>query len=164
MNDLLWIGPSVQKRRQALGLTQTALARLAGLSRATVNGLERGSLADLSMGRLGRLLQLLGLRLQWESAHAPSDGVLAVAAQMCSVSYTDALPPSVLAAALVSGVLPEAYGAQLINFVDEVPLQVVVGAVEAAAAQSGVPAAKVWKHIGEWARAQQSPRREWIGF
>jgi transcriptional regulator with XRE-family HTH domain len=164
MNDLLWIGPSVQKRRQALGLTQTALARLAGLSRATVNGLERGSLADLSMGRLGRLLQVLGLRLQWESAHAPSDRALAVAAQLCSVSYTVALPPSVLAAALASGELPEAYGAHMGTFVDEVPLQVVVGAVEAAAAQGGVPAAKVWKHIGAWARAQQSPRKEWVGF
>ena len=152
------------KRRQALGLTQTALARLAGLSRATVNGLERGSLADLSMGRLGRLLQVMGLRLQWEPAHAPSDQALAQAAQMCSVSYGDALPPGVLAAALASGVPPQAYGAHMITLVDEVPLPVVVGAVEAAAAQGGVPAAKVWTHIGAWARAQKSPRKEWIGF
>jgi transcriptional regulator with XRE-family HTH domain len=164
MNDLLWIGPSVLKRRQELGLTQTALARLAGLSRATVNGLERGSLADLSMGRLGRLLQVMGLRLQWEPAHATSDKALAQAAQMCSVSYTDALPPSVLAAALASGVLPEAYGAHMITFVDEVPLQVVVGAVEAAAQGAGVPAAKVWKHIATWARTMQSPRKEWYGL
>ena len=164
MNDLLWIGPTVLKRRQALGLTQTALARLAGLSRATVNGLERGSLADLSMGRLGRLLQVMGLRLQWEPARGASDQALAQAAQMCSVSYSDALPPGVLAAALASGVLPQAYGAHMITLVDEVPLPVVVGAVEAAAAQGGVPAAKVWKHIGAWARAQKSPRKEWIGF
>jgi transcriptional regulator with XRE-family HTH domain len=143
MNDLLWIGPSVQKRRQALGLTQTALARLAGLSRATVNGLERGSLADLSMGRLGRLLQLLGLRLQWESAHAPSDGALAVAAQTCSVSFSTVLPPQVLAAALASGELPLAYRAHMGTLIDEAPLPVVVAAVQAAAAQGGVPAAKV---------------------
>jgi transcriptional regulator with XRE-family HTH domain len=164
MNDLLWIGPSVLKRRQELGLTQTALARLAGLSRATVNGLERGSLANLSLGRLGRLLQVMGLRLQWEPQRAPSERALAVAAQMCSVSYTDVLPTSVLAAALASGEQPAAYGAHLITFVDEVPLQVVVGAVEAAAAQGGVPAAKVWKHIGAWARAQQSPRKAWYGL
>jgi transcriptional regulator with XRE-family HTH domain len=164
MNDLLWIGPAVHKRRQELGLSQTALARLAGLSRATVNGLERGSLANLSLGRLGQLLQVVGLRLQWEPQRAPSDKALAQAAQMCSVSYTDVLPPSVLAAALASGEQPEAYGAHLITFVDEVPLQVVVGAVEAAAAQGGVPPAKVWKHIGAWARAQQSPRKEWYGL
>lgn len=99
------------------------------------------------------MLEVLGLRLQWESAPAPSDRALAQVAQMCSVSYTDALPPSVLAAALASGVLPEAYAAHMTTFVDEVPLQVVVGAVESAAAQGGVPAAKVWKHIGVWARA-----------
>jgi transcriptional regulator with XRE-family HTH domain len=164
MNDLLWIGPSVLKRRQELGLSQTALARLAGLSRATVNGLERGSLANLSLGRLGQLLQVMGLRLQWEPQRAPSERALAQAAQMCSVSYADALPPTVLAAALASGVQPVEYGAHLITFVDEVPLQAVVGAVEVAAAQSGVPAAKVWKHIGVWARDQQSPRKEWYGL
>jgi transcriptional regulator with XRE-family HTH domain len=164
MNDLLWIGPSVQKRRQALGLTQTALARLAGLSRATVNGLERGSLADLSMGRLGRLLQVLGLRLQWESAHAPSDRALAVAAQTCSVSFSTVLTPQVLAEALASGELPLAYRAHMGTLIDEAPLSVVVAAAEAAAAQGGVPAAKVWKHIGAWARTLQSPRKEWVGF
>lgn len=164
MNDLLWIGPSVQKRRQALGLTQTALARLAGLSRATVNGLERGSLADLSMGRLGRLLEVLGLRLQWEPARAPSDRALAVAAQTCSVSFSTELPPPVLAAALVSGVLPLAYRAHIGTLIDEAPLQVVVAAVEGAAAQGGVPAASVWKHIGAWARTLLSPRKEWYGL
>jgi transcriptional regulator with XRE-family HTH domain len=90
MNDLLWIGSSVHQRRLELGLTQGALARMAGVSRATVNGLERGSLANLSLGRLGLLLQ-----------------------------------------------------------------------VEAAAVRGGVPAAKVWRHIGVWARLMRSPRKEW---
>jgi transcriptional regulator with XRE-family HTH domain len=149
MNDLLWIGPAVHKRRQALGLTQAALAALAGVSRATVNGLERGSLADLSMGRLGRL---------------PSDRALAVAAQTCSVSFGTVLPPQVLAQALASGVLPLAYRAHMGTLIDEAPLSVVVAAVEAAAAQGGVPAAMVWKHIGAWARALLSPRKEWYGL
>jgi transcriptional regulator with XRE-family HTH domain len=164
MNDLLWIGPSVLKRRQELGLTQTALARLAGLSRATVNGLERGSLADLSMGRLGRLLQVMGLRLQWEPQRAPSERALAVAAQTCSVSFSTVLPAQVLAAALVSGVLPQDYRAHMGTLIDEAPLSVVVAAVEAAAVQGGVPAARVWNHIGAWARALRSPRKEWYGL
>jgi transcriptional regulator with XRE-family HTH domain len=164
MNDLLWIGPALHKRRQELGLTQTALARLAGVSRATVNGLERGSLANLSLGRLGQLLQVMGLRLQWEPQRAPGDRALAQAAQMCSVSYSKALPPNVLAAALASGKLPEAYMANMVTFVDEVPLQVVVAAVEAAARGADVPAAAVWKHLGTWARTLQSPRKEWYGL
>jgi transcriptional regulator with XRE-family HTH domain len=164
MNDLLWIGPAVHKRRQELGLTQAALAGLAGVSRATVNGLERGSLANLSLGRLGQLLQVMGLRLQWEPQRAPSERALAVAAQTCSVSFSTELPPQVLAAALVSGVLPQDYHAHMGTLIDEAPLSVVVAAVEAAAAQGGVPAARVWKHIGAWARAILSPRKEWNGF
>jgi transcriptional regulator with XRE-family HTH domain len=164
MNDLLWIGPSVLKRRQELGLTQTALARLAGLSRATVNGLERGSLADLSMGRLGRLLQVMGLRLQWEPALGVDALALTIAAQTASVSLATPLPPEVLAQALASGVLPKAYSAHIGTLLDEAPLQVIVAAVEAAATQGCVPAAKVWKHVGEWARVQRSPRKEWHGL
>ncbi len=154
----------VHKRRQELGLTQTALARLAGVSRATVNGLERGSLANLSLGRLGQLLQVMGLRLQWEPVPAPNDKALAQAAQMCSVSYSKVLPPSVLAAALATGELPDAYMANMVTFVDEVPLQVVVAAVEAAARGANVSAASVWKHVGAWARAMLSPRKEWYGL
>jgi transcriptional regulator with XRE-family HTH domain len=164
MNDLLWIGPAVHKRRQELGLTQAALAALAGVSRATVNGLERGSLADLSMGRLGRLLQVVGLRLQWEPAQRVDALALTIAAQTAGVSLSTPLPPQVLAQALASGVLPKAYSAHIGTLLDEAPLPVIVAAVEAAAVQSGVPAAKVWKHVGEWARAQQSPRKEWYAL
>jgi transcriptional regulator with XRE-family HTH domain len=164
MNDLLWIGPSVLKRRQELGWTQTSLARLAGVSRATVNGLERGSLSNLSLARLGRLLEVLGLRLQWEPQKYLGDRMLLMAAQMCSVSYAKTIPPDVLAAALTSGDLPEAYKAHLITLVDEVPLQVIAGAAQAACRNAGVSPAKVWKNLGAWARSFQSPRLEWHGF
>lgn len=164
MNDLLWIGPAVHQRRQALGLTQAALARMAGVSRATVNGLERGSLANLSLGRLGQLLQVVGLRLQWEPARGVDTLALATAAQTASVSFVTALPPQVLAQALASGVLPKAYAAHIGTLLDEAPLPVIVAAVEAAAVQSGVPAAKVWKHVGAWARAMLSPRKEWYAL
>jgi transcriptional regulator with XRE-family HTH domain len=168
MNDLIWIGPSVLKRRQALGLTQTALAQLAGLSRATVNALERGSLVDLSVGRLGRLLQIVGLRLQWQPQHRagqqPHKRALAAAAQIASVSYASQMPAAALATALATGQIPDAFAAHLASFVDEAPLPVVVAAVEAAALLAKLPAAKLWTHVGEWARAQQSPRKEWYGF
>lgn len=164
MNDLLWIGPSVHQRRLELGLTQGALAQMAGVSRATVNGLERGSLANLSLGRLGLLLQVVGLRLQWGPVRGASDKALAQAAQICSVSYSQALPVQVLATALVTGVVPDAFKAHMITLVDEVPLPVMVAAVEAAALGAGVPTAKVWKHIGVWARLMRSPRKEWYGL
>jgi transcriptional regulator with XRE-family HTH domain len=170
MNDLAWIGPSVLLRRQALGLTQGALARLSGLSRATVNALERGSLGDLSVGRLDRLLQIVGLRLQWATPPAALGTVAAqrralqTAAQTASVSYRQPLPARTLAAALASGELPTEFIAHMATLLDEAPLPIVVAAVEAAALQADVPAARVWKHIGAWAGALQSPRKEWHGL
>jgi transcriptional regulator with XRE-family HTH domain len=164
MNELLWIGPTIQRRRKELGLTQTALARLTGVSRATVNGIESGHLANLSLGRLARLLQLLGVSLQWAPEQNRSHRFLALAAKMCSVSYSETIPSAVLADALSSGLKPAAYQAHIITLIDEVPFQVIAGAVEAAALMAGMPPAKVWKHLGAWACAMQSPRKEWHGF
>lgn len=50
------IGQLVQTRREALGLSQARLALLAGLSRATINPLENGSLVDLGAAKLLALI------------------------------------------------------------------------------------------------------------
>ena len=169
MNDLAWIGASVAQRRAALGLSQAGLARLAGLSRATVNALERGTVVDLSVGRLGRLLQVMGTQLQLApratgAGVAANKAALQTAAQTASVSYRTAMPASALAEALVSGTLPAQYVAHVSTLLDEAPVAVVVAAVEAAARQAGVPPGRVWKHVGAWARELQSPRKEWHGL
>ena len=169
MNDLAWIGPTVLRRRAELGLSQAALAQLAGLSRATVNALERGTVADLSVGRLGRLLQVLGARLQLAPSPAlqgasADRAALQIAAQSASVSYRNTMSANVLAAALVSGDIPAPFVAHVSTFIDEAPLPVVVAAVAAAARQAKVPPAQVWKHLGAWSRALKSPRREWHGL
>ena len=55
------VGKSIRVRRLAVGLTQQRLAKLAGLSRQTVQQLEAGTIGDLSFGRLVSLLGILGL-------------------------------------------------------------------------------------------------------
>lgn len=169
MNDLTWIGSAVLQRRAELGLSQAALAQLAGLSRATVNALERGTVADLSVGRLGRLLQVLGARLQLapravRTGAATDRAALKTAAQSASVSYRVVMPASVLASALASGDIPAAYLAHISTLLDEVPVTVIVAAVEAAARLAGVPPSQVWKHLGVWARQLKSSRKEWHGL
>lgn len=52
--QLYEIGQAVAKRRTELDLTQAQLARLAGLSRLTVNQLENGKLTDLGVNKLIR--------------------------------------------------------------------------------------------------------------
>ncbi len=171
MNDLIWLGPSVQARRRELGLTQTVLARWAGLSRATVNALESGALGDLSVGRLGRVLQLLGLRLGLQGAGQAlateqaltkqHKAALQAAAQTASVSYARVMPPAALLAALTSGEIAAPYLPHVATLLDEAPLPMVVAVVGAAAQLSGMPAAQVWKHVGCWAREMKSVRAEW---
>lgn len=174
MNDLIWLGPSVQARRRELGLTQTVLARWAGLSRATVNALESGALGDLSVGRLGRVLQLLGLRLGLQGAGGAAQArdtkqaaskrhkaALQAAAQTASVSYAQVIPPAALLSALTSGEIAAPYRAHMATLLDEAPLPMVVAAVGAAAQLVGMPAAQVWRHVGGWAREMKSVRAEW---
>lgn len=61
--NLAEIGQLVHVRRQALGLSQARLAMLSGLSRATINQLETGSLVDLGASKLIALLDLVGINL-----------------------------------------------------------------------------------------------------
>jgi transcriptional regulator with XRE-family HTH domain len=169
MQYLLELPLAIQARRRDLGLTQAALARLSGLSRATVNALESGAIKDLSVGRLSRLLQLLGLRLGLESgeralgskAGANAQRSLRAAAQTASVSYAQVMSARALQAALASGDLPHEYRPHLATLLDEAPLPMVVAAVGAAAQLSGMPAAQVWRHVAAWARELQSLRPQW---
>ena len=61
MSAILELSAAVRTRRADMGLTQTALAKLSGLSRATVNQVENGTIRDLSLTRAAKLLGSLGL-------------------------------------------------------------------------------------------------------
>ena len=63
MLDLVLVGNRVAERRRSLKLTQTALSRKAGLSRATLDALENGRAGELGFSKVTRLLAALGLEL-----------------------------------------------------------------------------------------------------
>jgi transcriptional regulator with XRE-family HTH domain len=93
-----------------MGLTQTALSALSGLSRATVNQVENGTINDLSLTRTARLLGVLGLTLSVTPARPksnagsrPKTSPLILAARTASVSYRDSLMPELLEHVLLSG-------------------------------------------------------------
>ena len=157
---LMSIGQLVQRRRQALGLSQARLAKLSGLSRATINQLETGTLVDLGAAKLIGLLDLVGLDLD---AHErpPRRNALRLASQTASVSYKQVLEPEAFAAALVVGLLPAQLKPQVATLLDEAPLPIIVGAVEEVASQSSCPAKTLWKHLLQWAHDLQSPRQVW---
>ena len=66
--DLIEIGEAVKLKRKARDLTQAQLAKQSGISRTTINSLENGQLLELGVGRIIRLLEVLGLELKVEQA------------------------------------------------------------------------------------------------
>ena len=68
MLDLISIGSQIAGRRKTLRLSQHALARQAGVSRATLDALENGRAGELGFSRLTRLLAALGLELKLQPA------------------------------------------------------------------------------------------------
>lgn len=154
------IGRMVRLRREELGLSQARLALLAGLSRATINQLETGTIVDLGVSKLAHLLDLLGLSLRAEQQAIRGRGLQAIS-QTASVSYKQTLTPKMLAAALASGELPAQWMPHVSTMLDEAPAKFIVSAVEEAAGSQGVPAKAVWRHLLRWAHELKSPRTAW---
>lgn len=158
--NLVSIGQLVKQRRQILGLSQARLARMSGLSRATINQLETGTIVDLGAAKLIAMLDLLGLTL--DAAQRPQrDNALALASRTASVSYKEVLTPEALTDALVGGQLPASITAHVATLLDEAPLPLIVGAVDEVARHTHCPAKTLWKHLLQWAHELQSPRTVW---
>ena len=158
--NLREMGLLVRERRVSLGLSQERLAKLAGLSRATVVQLEAGTLVELGVTKLAGLMDLLGLQLSAGKRAASRRGLL-MASRNASVSYKAKLGAGQLARALATGELPAGLLPHLATLLDETPLPLVVAAVEEAAAQGRVPAKRIWQQLALWAREFASPRRVW---
>ena len=69
MADLNSIGSEIASQRKALGLSQTALAKAAGVSRATLGALENGRSGELGFSKVGKILAVLGLELKVQEAN-----------------------------------------------------------------------------------------------
>lgn len=158
--NLAEIGQIVHQRRRALGLSQDRLARLSGLSRATINQLESGAIRDLGAAKLLSLLGLLGLEFGAGEPSRPRNA-LQMASQTASVSYRTTLDPQALACAIIEGKLPEAFVPQIATLLDEAPLPLLVATIEEVALASESPPKTLWKHIVHWAHELQSPRPVW---
>ena len=160
--NLRELGDLVRARREVLGLSQQRLARLSGLSRATINQLENGTLVDLGVSKLANLLDLLGLQLEATARKAAAPHALRMASRAASVSYRTPISTHQLSQALATGELPPDLIAHVSTFLDEAPLPLVISAVEEAARHEGVPPKRIWQYLTRWAHELRSPRPAWI--
>ena len=68
------LGEEIAKKRKALGLTQSKLAKQAKVGLSTLDALENGRLGELGYSKIANILRVLGLDLQLQqaSAHRPT--------------------------------------------------------------------------------------------
>ena len=69
MLTLRSLGPQIASRRKDLGLSQSDLARKAGISRATLDALENGRSGELGFTKVANILSALGLELRVHEAN-----------------------------------------------------------------------------------------------
>ena len=158
--NLLNVGQTIKARRQALGMSQERLAKLCGLSRATINQLECGALHDLGASKLFHILGLLGIGIDLHPKTGQTHA-LTLVSQTASVSYNTTLQPDTLGQALLSGQYPPSMTPHFATLLDETPLSLIVGAVQEVAQNNPQTAKQVWKHLCKWAREFGSPRQVW---
>ncbi|MES2114937.1 MAG: helix-turn-helix domain-containing protein [Pseudomonadota bacterium] len=157
--NLAEIGVKIHDSRLCTGLSQEQLAKFAGLSRVTINQLEKGTVKDLSYTKLKSVLDVLSINVETvQPFHITS--ALTVAARSASTSYRDVLTSDMLAMMLRSGQAPEQFHPHLMALLDETPLPLVVRAVSEAATP-GVPARKIMKHLSAWATHWKVCRTVW---
>ena len=173
LHNLATLGATVRERREKLGLTQERLGSLAGLSRATINEIENGQVADLGFAKIVRLLGVINLGVSI-AEKGPKKGpsmrrdrtsnaaatAIRTAAQTASTSYRALLPADTLTTAIRTGKIPDAFRAHFATLLDEAPIPIVVSAVEAAF-RNHVPKS-IWRSVAKWAKELNCTRQVWI--
>ena len=161
-------GAAVRVRRMDMGLTQTALARIGGLSRATINQLEAGAVKNLSVNKLASLFEAMGLSLRVsaprsrEPVRTPTKSPpLKVAAQTASVSFKFRWRPESVRKTLATGVVSPEFEPHAYTLLDEAPVSLLASAVEQVHAQTGLDHATVWRNMRTLARRLMSSRPIW---
>lgn len=162
------LGSAIQTRRSEMGLTQARVAALSGLTRQTVNQLEKGTIGDLSLKRASRLAEVLGLSLQVQDPHAggksvPSGKLSALerAARTASVSYRNVLAPEHLRRVLVEGSMVLADAPYLHVLLDEAPMSLLASLAEQLHREAGMQRELVWQNLRTLALQARSKRDIW---
>ena len=161
------LSQAVRTRRQEIGLSQKALAELSGLSRATVVGVEQGTIKDLSLTRTGALLEALGLGLTISAAHprlnqkSVRSTPLQSASRTASVSYARHVTPAALSNALSKGTVRAEFAPHVSTLLEEAPISLLAKAVEQVHAKRKIPREQIWKNMRQLATEFKSTRVFW---
>ena len=68
---LLYIGKQIRQARKSRKVSQAELAKALGMSRTTIGQIENGSVQEVGVRKLIRVLEFLGLELRVRPAGRP---------------------------------------------------------------------------------------------
>lgn len=158
------VGKVIRSYRKASGLSQKDLAKLGGLSRATLNYLESGRDIEVGAGKLLALLECLGipLGLPHDVDRSHDDQVVEKAAKAINGKGRKRLTGQAVLEALATGQAPAEWQGQIGQFLEEVPEEVILAAVRSAAARSGASAKEIWKKARHLAKSMETQRGLWL--
>ncbi|TRZ55182.1 MAG: XRE family transcriptional regulator [Rhodocyclaceae bacterium] len=125
-------GAALKAARKNKQITQANLAKMAGLSRVTVNQLENGGVVDLGAKKLFALLSAVGLEVSVtpKQDRSARRNYLQMACTSANVSYKESLTPEELISALTTGTIPSQFKPHLRVIFDEAPDTVFQGMLE----------------------------------
>lgn len=164
MSPIVELGNSIRVRRTDMCLTQATLARLSGLSRATVNQVENGTVLDLSLERASRLLSAIGLSVVMTSPRAKAQtksSALSIAARTASVSYTRSIDAEQIREAMITAIVLQEFKPHVATLLDEAPMSVLAAAVEQVHVENEIERTTVWRNLKAIATSFKSDRGIW---
>lgn len=166
MSTLAEIGHAVRERRTEMGLSQSALARVSGISRATIWALEDGSLENLSIGKAEILLETIGLRLGVlrPAKRAPGRAMSALqkAAITAGVSYRGELSGATILRVLTGdGPVPESLRAHFRELLDDAPMALLAEVAREIQDASAIAARSTWRRMRQLAKELRCKRKIW---
>ncbi|MET3373462.1 transcriptional regulator with XRE-family HTH domain [Variovorax boronicumulans] len=171
MSTLHEIGSAVRIRRTEMGLTQDLLARISGLSRSTVNAVEKQSISNLSIAKAVALLESIGLSMNvtvnssalssFRKNVPSSRSALERAAATASVSFGDPMSAEQLEVALLAGETPQRIRPHLQVMLDEAPVSLLAKVVDQIHTEKAMPKAQVWGQMRNLAHELKCYRLLW---
>ena len=155
-------GATIRRNRLASGINEAQLARMAGVSRATINYAETGRSA-IGADALLRIVPPLGLSIASTRSVAGREDRPAVEllATSASVSFKETIPVAEVERALVTGTFADPWLPHITTIIDEASNSLLLRAVREIAAQTFLPASTIWRNLRSLAEAVSSPNTRW---
>lgn len=158
------VGAVIRAYRKASGLSQKDLARLGGISRATLNYLESGREdLEIGAGKLFAVLVVLGVPLGIPAqVDRPGDEELLGDALKATGKGKKRLAEGMLIEALAAGKVPPGDDGPLGAFLGSAPSGVGLAAIRLAAERSGNPPKEIAKNARALVKALHVGTPEWL--